>query len=261
MNFNYEAYILSKLSEIQTDQGLSNFNFEIETEQAFIKRRTLEPDTIYIIIKYLADTKQIGAKVQPIQLLILSEQDSLDVSKLIFDKFAQDYNWKVVIDGSDYIKQQYSQPVVLANFNPVAYGYRSVMYVSTTLYVMENYTDITDLTVDSISIEAIDFSLQYSMSTNTQQQAGNNISTSVKNASTVAISMTIPAVYPNLIKKIRNTVTGTDTGNYSYPISFKMKVDGDTGTDSDISYNMKLTSAILITAPNQVPSWKLGFTL
>jgi len=252
MNFDYEAYLLSKLTAIQEDQGLSDFNFEIETEQAFIKRKDYDPNTIYIIIKYLADNKQFNATQQPIQLLILTEQNSLDVSKIIFDKFTQDYNWKVEIQGTTYVKQQYSQPVVLSNFNPVAYGYRSVMYVSTTLYVLEGFIDVTDFKIDTKSIELINFSLNYSMTTNTQQKQGENIASSVKNVSSLTITISTPIVSGTLLTNISNTLSGSYSGNQNYTITYKI------GTSS-FSYNMKLTSCQIITAPNQVPSLQLGF--
>ena len=265
MNYDYKYHLLEQLTtelrELQEEIGLSDFNFTIEEEQDFIKRRDYNPDTIYIVIKYLTDTKQIGATVQPLQLLILTEQGSLEVTKILFDRFSDNNNWHVYTSNNIYVKQQYSQPVVLSNFNPALYGYRSVMYVSATLFVMDNYVDVSDLTIDGVSIEPINFSLTYTMSTNTQQKQGNNLSTSEKNVSTLAIAIAIPPIYSTLITKVRNSIKGYDSGNDNYSISFKLKISDDYAEDSLLTYEMKLTSAMLISAPNQVPSWQLGFIL
>ena len=261
MNYDYKYHLLQQLITLQTELGLSNFDFTIEEEQDFIKRKDYDPNTIYIVIKYLTDTKQVGASVQPVQLLILTEQNSLDVTKILFNNFSDSNNWHTYTytytDDSNnshtiYIKQQYSAPVVLSNFNPVLDGYHSVVYVSATLFVMEDYADVTELTIGLETIEAIDFSVNYSMTTNTQQVATQNISSSVKNVSTVNISLTIPTIYAGLIENIRKTLGGTNTGDEDYAISFKLG-----GTT--VSYNMKLISVNLVTAPNQVPSLKLGF--
>lgn len=267
MNYDYKTHLLSQLTQLQEELGLSNYSFTIEEEQDFIKRKDYDPNTLYIVIKYLTDSKQLGATVQPVQLLILTEQNSLEVTKILFDTFSDNNNWKTYNVDSIYVKQQYSQPVVLSNFNPALYGYRSVMYVSAQLVVMEDYADVTNLTIDDVEIEAINFNLQYTMSANTQQKQNKNISTSVKNISTISIALTIPPIYSDLINKVCRILRGNIsvppqtpvilrplTGNEEFTVRFE--VGG-----IPVSYPMRLTSAILTTAPNQVPSWQLGFAL
>lgn len=270
MNYNYKIFLLEKLTELQRELNISNFSFTIEEEQDFIKRKDYNPNTIYIVIKYLTDSKQVGASIQPVQLLVLSEQDSLEIAKTLFNRFSDNNNWKTYIESyvdddnvshNIYIKQQYSQPAVLSNFNPVLYGYRSVMYISATLFIMDDYVDIKNLKIDGISIEPINFSFQYTMGPNTQQKSSNNLSTSEKSTSSVSFALSIPPIYNILIKKIRNIVKGITTGNETFNISFDLKVGEETLDASEMYFSAKLSSAVLNTAPNQVPTWQIGFVL
>lgn len=253
MNFNYKEYLINKLLDIQTDEGLSNFKFEVEEEQMFVKRKDYDEKTIYIVIKYLQDDKQIGATTQPIQMLILSEQNDLEVAKILFSKFATQNNWVSFTDGTDYIKQQYTDPVILSNFNPVLYGYRSVMYMTANLTIIFNVIDIKDLKLNNTEeINAVNFSLSYNMNTNTQQLKTEQISKSVKNASSLGITMTLPFTVNGISSKFISILGEESTGNDDFDISFKL--NGVT-----IRKNYKLISAQLVTAINQVPSLQLGF--
>lgn len=256
MTFNYENYLVEKLIEIQNSEGLSNFNFVVEEEQIFVKRKDYEENTIYIVIKYLADNKQIGATTQPIQMLILSEQNQLDISRVLFSKFATDNNWVSFTSGTDFIKQQYSEPVVLSNFNPVMYGYRTVMYMMANLTIIEDVIDVKDLKIRGLGryypIEATAFNLSYSMQPNTQQIKTEKIASSVKSVSSLSLSMTIPFTTNHLTTRIINILSENLSGDDIFYISFELN-----GTV--IGKNYKLISAQLVTAINQVPALQLGF--
>lgn len=261
MNWNYENYIISELIAIQKEEGLSDYNFKIETEQAFIKRKDYNENTIYIVIKYLADTKSVSSTMQPIQFLILTEQNSLDVTKVLFDKFATSHNWTVAPDtGTEYIKQQYTSPVVLSNFNPVLYGYRSVMYMTATLYIMEDIVDFGKVSIttdnEEVEVDAINLALSYSMSTNTQQIKSEEIASSEKTVSTLSITLSIPMKSSTLITKILGIINETEEGNDDFVI--KLYEDSDDSTPT-ISKTMKLISAQITTAVNQIPSIQIGF--
>lgn len=261
MNFNYNELLREKIYELQRTLGDNfAFQFEIDSEQSFLKRKDLEPNTIYILTKDLQNDNSIGVDTQPVQILILTEQNSLDTTKFFFSEFAKKYNFEAIsktIDETNvWVKQQYSDPVVLSNFNAVDYGYRSIMYMSATLYIMYNVVDIKELTIDSVSVTPLAFTLAYTSTMNTQQLATRTIATSVKSIASLAISFTIPVVASNLITKIVSIMgeqTGY-TGNEDFAVSFKLS--GITFT-----VNMKLTAANFTTAPNQVPALEIGMQL
>lgn len=262
MNWNYENYIITELISLQSQMGLSDFNFEIETEEAFVKREDYNENTIYIIIKYLSDDKTSGAVIQPVQFLILSEQDQLDVAKAIFDKFATDHNFVAVIESTEYIKQQYTNPVVLSNFNPVMYGYRSVMYMTSNLYILTAIIDFKKITVKTvdmlkpIELHPLSLSLSYSMTTNTQQIKTEQIASSVKSASSLSISMNIPLQNNSFVNRVLNTINETRDGNLGYTIALFIALGSD--ATPIISVSMKLISAQITTGINQVPGLQVG---
>ena len=262
MEFNYNNVLRERLYALQTELGLSSFNIEVDSEQAFIKNKDLDPNTIYVLTRNLQSDNSIGVVTQPVQILILTEQNSLDVSRALFLEFTKRYNFEAISQTytenneshNIWVKQQYSDPVVLSNFNTVAYGYRSVLYISATLYIMNDVVDVKNVTVDDNAYIPLSFNIAYSMSTNTQQLANRNISKSAKTVSTFAITMTIPMVDSPLITNVVKILEGSYNdwdGDNEFTISFDCGIS--------ITKKMKLINAQLITAPNQVPGLQLGF--
>lgn len=258
MNYDFETYLLGRLINIK-DEIDENFNVFVSDEQAFVKQKDFGPKSIYVIVKKLASDIEFDGIIEtmPIQLIVISEGNSMDVAKEIMERFANQYNWKMIDDGTIHVKQQYSSPVVLSNFNEVGYEYRSVLYVSGTLYVMQNIVDVKNLTIDGLGYIPLAFSINYSMSTNTQQlpASGNEtnyIAKSLKTVSTFSLAITLPMIDTSVVYKVMEILNEQKSGNEDFAISFVC--DGLT-----ISKIMRLTSVQIITAPNQVPSLQLGF--
>lgn len=270
MNFDYNALLRTQLYELKNTLALDDFEFEIDSEQAFLKKKDIKPNVIYVLTRDLQNENQIGVDTQPVQILILSEQNSLDVTKAFFSEFAKTYNWKVYANSTAniWVKQQYSDPVVLSNFNTVDYGYRSVLYISATLYIMYNVVDLKSLYIDDPSKNSpytvLSFDLAYSMSPNTQQMGG-YISESKKSVSTLALTITIPVVESTLITKVLAIMNGADnvttdaTDSLSYGGNENFYFDFYLGTYHFENKKMKLISADFGAAVNNVPAIRLGF--
>lgn len=272
MRFDYNGLLRSQLYALQAQLGISDYAFEIDSEQAFLKRKDMAPNTIYVLVRELQNDNGIGVDTQPVQLLVLAEQNGLDVAKAFFSEFAKKYNFQAhtetytegVTTHSIWIKQQYSDPVVLSNFNTVSYGYRSVLYISANLYIMYDVADLKELKIDSASVDALTFDFAYSMSPNTQQKGvGTNefISRSTKGVSTMSISMAIPVVESELVTKALSIMNETDValsgdkygGNEDFVFDFWI------GTTHFESKAFKLTAADFGAAINNVPAIRLGF--
>ena len=262
MDYNFEAYLFEKLSRIAVELNV-DVNILISEEQNFAKMDKLEPNNVYVVVKYLSSSIEYYAETMPIQILVLSEQNSLDKAQMIMNKFANDNNWQLIIKDGTHIKQQYNSPVVLNNYVEVGYGYRSVLYVTGTLYIMENVIDVTDVTIDSEELKPLSFNISYSMSTNTQQLTIEEIASSLKTVSTFAITMTIPMREvkdsPGLITNVMKIINETETGNKAFSVSFNCGLYDTNGDAVAITKTMRLISAQIITAPNQIPSIQLGF--
>jgi len=269
MTYDFETYLRDKLTRIAIDLEFRDLKIYVSEEQMFNKMDKMTPDTIYVVVKYLSSDIQYDAETMPIQILVLSEQNSLEKTQMILNKFANDNNWQVITGDGLYIKQQYNSPVVLNNYAEVGYGYRSVLYITGTLFIMENVVDVKNVYIDYVSgdepYKPLNFSIAYSMATNTQQLSNDKfIATSLKTVSTFSISMMIPMLESKLVTKVINILNETDNtdiegsdgiaydGNNSFDIQF------DCGITIHKPY-MRLISVQIISAPNQVPSLQLGF--
>jgi len=184
MDFNFENYLR---------QELHSDKIVVLSEQLFAKNGELDPDKIYVITKYGISSIEFGVETQPVQILILSEQNGLIEAKEIFDSFSVTHNWKPINDGV-FIKQQYTSPAVMSNFNEAAYGYRSVLYISATLYIMNNISDVENLTINDVPIEPLSFDWSYQMTGNTQPVSSDVIASTVKSIATFQATLSIPVL-------------------------------------------------------------------
>lgn len=261
MNFRYDIYLQQQLEIIARDVGLGDYIFDVAEEREFAKKQ-IEPNKIYVIVKYLSADKIIGAETQPIQLLILTEQNDIQNTMIIFNQLANKLNFNAFnytyYDGneskSEYVKEQYSTPVVLSNFNQVAYGYRSVLYVSVTLYVLSEVADVESFQVDGDDIDLLSFNFSYNMTGDTQQRPSQYLSTTVRSVSSVVLSITMSSQQSDLLTKALNIVKGQTSGNQEFAITFIIN-------SILFSYNMKLSSFGFVTSPLQVPSVSIGWVL
>lgn len=253
MKWDFETFLTEQLNIINNEKGYG-LNFEISNEQAFAKLKSFDPNTIYIIIKYLGSSIEYDIETQPIQIMCIAEQNSLDLSRDILDTYAKKFNWSVKLDLETgfYLKQEYSSPVVLSNFNSVGYGYRSVIYLTATFYMMENVIDLEELEIDEGHYKPLSFSLTYQMAGNTQPVGDEYLSKTVKNSSTLSISMTVQMLNNDFVNKVLQIANGDLSGNTEFDFSFYIG-------DNLFSAGLKLISLAFATAPNNVPTIQLGF--
>ena len=283
MNFDYNELLREKIYDLQNELALSDFSFEVDSEQAFLKKKDFKPNTVYVLTRCLENDNSIGVDTQPIQVLILSEQNSLDICKAFFDELAKKYNFeaisKYIVENNVghyiWVKQQYSDPVVLSNFNNLSYGYRSVLYMSVNLYIMYDIADLGIkesgvykpglITIDGANYKPLTFDMSYSMTPNTQQTMGSAeyISKSVKSVSSLSINITLPMVESQLLNKILSILNETDSqlstettygGNEDFTFTFYL------GTGNQFTNKkLKLVTCQIGTAINNIPSIRLGF--
>lgn len=251
--WDYEYFITEKLNQIKNTNNY-DINIEVASEQAFAKIKTFKPNTIYVIIKKLASTLTYNITTQPVQILTIAEQNQLDITKALLESFVNTYNWDAKPYGTTYVKQQYSSPVVLSNFNEVSYGYRSIVYVTGTLYVMENVVDIYSLEIDGTEYKPLTFGFSYQMTGNTQAVGTSILAETVKSVATFTVTLSVPLLNDDLCNKVRQIMNGTLSGN----TNFLFEITYTIGT-ANIESNMKLINAQLQTAPNTAPSLNLSF--
>lgn len=249
----YIDYLAGRLNAVKDNLSITN-NIIVADEQMFAKIKDFEPTNIYVVIKKLSSTIAYDGRIIPVQLMVLSEANSAKVAFELMNEFASVNNLSTYNDGDNLVKQMYNTPQVVSNYTPVAYGFNSLIYVSGTLYVLENIIDLTTLKIDTNLIEVSSFNCAYAMTGNTQPIGGDKISSTVKSVATFNVSFVLPMIdrYSTLITKVLNIMNNTNSGNTDFVFSFTIG-------SASFSYNMKLTGATFTTAPNSAPSLQLGF--
>ena len=267
--FNFNSWLAIKLLETQGRLELSDYTFDVVNEQDFLKNKDFTPNHIYVVIKKMSNALSFDYIMQPYQVLILCEQNQLDVTQILFKTIAQEYNFKTLTENNTFIKFSFTDPVVMSNFNEVLYGYRSVMYMTSTLIEMEGVGDITNLKINNEELKVLGTSLGYSMSPDTQQMnkanTKNFIASSVKSASSLSINFNIPLVDKTFVKDVlkimnevsipadpQNNIAAYDyDGNNTFTVSF-------TVLGVEFTIDMKLVSAGIRSTPNEVPMLEVG---
>ena len=259
MDYDFESYLFGKLSRVAIELGFKDVKIVISEGQNFAKMDKLTPETIYVVIKYLSSDIQFFAESMPIQILVMSEQNSLDKAQMILNKFTTENNWVVIPAGTTYVKQQYNSPVVLNNYVEVSYGYRSVLYVTGMLYVLKGVMDVTDLTAtigenSPVDIQAISSTIGYTMAGDTQPFSSGYAKTE-KSFATFVMTINVPCVTNGFTDTCMGIMNGTVDGNTSFVFNFNV------GSFSFTDFSMKLVGATITTAVNNVPSLQLSFSV
>lgn len=255
----YKQWLKDRLNEVKNDLDFKDFSVEVYNEQDYAKHRSIKPKTITVVIKFLSDTKLFSVRTQPVQTLVITEENGIGVANSIFSRFAEIYNFAIVSHGTTYVKHMYSSPTVLSNFNLIGIGLRTVLYVNTTLFILEDVMDITDLEIDGEKIQLLSATIGYTMTGDTQPFGGGYAKTE-KNFSTFTMVVTVPCVKNNFTEKcvkLMNMGKGTPDYPYfdaSFDVSFSV-------AELEFEFDMKLTGATLTTAANNVPSLQLSFTV
>lgn len=263
MSWNYEEKLIEYIAQANHDAGLVDENgnpyiFEVCSEQLFATK-VIEPNKIYVVIKYLSSSNSLNVVMQPIQIFVLSEQNQLQVAHTVFSQLVASHNFEVIIEDGIYVKQDYREPVILSNFNAVSYGYRSVMYISATLYIMKDLLDVSNLSINGVEVKPLSFSISYSMTPNTQQIPPDKLSTSVKSIASFSISFVVPLINSQFVEKINEIMAGEESGNYDFEFKFKIgNVKFGYFEEDDSHLYMKLLSAQVTTAINEAPSLQIG---
>lgn len=259
MDFNFEEWLYKKLILVRASLSLEDYNFSIYSEQEWAKQGDIEPNCINVIVKYLSASKSFVSVVQPIQLVIISEENSLQVAQMIFTKFFSDYNWYLTKDENLAVKTQINSPVVISNFEVIGTGYRSALFQTLTLYLTENVLDVGTITYyEEASEEELNYitcSIAYAMSGDVKPFPNTPFAKTVRTLQTMVISLTIPMIGTSLfVKKILSIMSGSSSGDNVFGVGFQMG-------DEFFNLELKLSSATITSAPNEIPSLIVGLTL
>lgn len=187
----------------------------LTNEQQFVKEVDREANAIYLVVKFMSTSVNYGQIVMPITLNAVGEQNHIEVCQHLLLEFAQSYNLKEDItftqDEITYIvKQIYTSPQVVTNFNEIFAGFRSLFYMSGTFLIGENSLPISSITCTAIDSTEINYELkllstawEWSNQLDSQAYTGTNSRTvSRAKVSTLTLSVVVYLVNNDFFSKI-----------------------------------------------------------
>lgn len=143
----YKDYFQQKIQEtydslVSSNILPSNYTLNVVQEMSFGTEEE-EKNVITIVLKFLTGSIFTNSTIYPIQFIILSEVNSVEIARTLMETFANLNNMTSFITNFVYHKQMYSTPTIMSNFNRTADGLRSMLFMSGTLVVTEKVNDFT----------------------------------------------------------------------------------------------------------------------
>ena len=191
----------------------------LTNEQQYVKEKDRQTNNIYIVVKFIPGSINFGQNIVPVNFNALGEGNKLDVCQRLLLEYAQQFNLCDPInvsktesgDGNAYIiKQVYTQPQVLSNFNSTWNEFRSLFFMSGTFLVGKNSIPIKTITyyensddTEGTSIDFINTSWDFSVQLDSQAFYGTNSRTdSESKISTLTLSIASYLIDNPLCNKI-----------------------------------------------------------
>lgn len=221
----------------ENQEVFAGYNFTITNELQFVKNKKNKdelknnPKTIFIVIKFLPATLNYGQVLMPIIINAMAEKNKLDVCYRLLIEYAETYN--LVFNNDKTIKQYYSSPTVLSNFNEIGDGFRSLINMSGTFQISENSNDfdveISDDTDNPIEIPAISVNGSFDVQLDSQAFYDvDDTTTSIGKVGTFVMNITMYLSDTDLPNKClaivtKNTTIAPDGVNTTFHFNVKFK--------------------------------------
>lgn len=235
-----------------------NYDFTITSELQFVKDKKFRnelknnPNAIFIVVKFFKATLNFGQVLQPITINALGEMNKLDVCKEILTRYAETYNLYLTPDNQ--IREYFTSPEVLSNFNEIGTGYRSLIELDGTFQISENainpkllYLEKTEV-VNGVStpvwvdVPVITFSPNFSVQLDTQAFANiTDITKSASKVGTLTFNFTIYLVSSALVNKVLDIAFKRNTYNIESEFKFKFVFDNNADgltTSDEIAFKL-----------------------
>lgn len=142
---NYKDYTQGVLDIIKEEmetiissdpQYYGQFRIVLSNEQQFVKESDRDPNTIYIVVKFMSGTPFFGQIMLPININAVGEANDVEVCQRLLLEFASTFNLNSDAKIDDALtKQVYSTPQVINNFGEVFEGFRTLFYMTGTFLV------------------------------------------------------------------------------------------------------------------------------
>lgn len=249
------------------------YNVKIANEQYFVKPEQEDPNSIYLVMRFGPASVSWSQTVMSFSIMVLSEENSIDVSKNLLTEFALRYNLTKWED--DGIQEVIGTPSVSNNFNIAYAGYRSVMSVDGAFLIAPQansykfiyiYTDKDDNGVETEKEEEIKclsqgFNANFQLDTQVMYNK-NDIASSIGKWGTISLSLSsyllLDSIFMTDLLKCA-TMKHEDRLENGINTSFKIKIvfrDGNSLTE-----DFKLVSFQSGQPLGQIPTVNIGLTM
>lgn len=240
LNLDVKKIVIDKITqEFQTilnmdPETYGGYNIVITNERQFVKKdEKKKPKTIFIVIKFLDGSKDLGQQRQPFSLNAISEHNTLEICQKLMMDFSETYNLVFEFGNAQYtLRQTMKNPTAVSNFSEVYDGFRSVFYLSGTFYIGINSNPITGIVVkdeDGLNEEIEFISAQMTFDAQPESQpfyGTNNFHRTVAKVATLSVGFSMYALdtdfYNGALDIAFNLNNNVDINKkYTLVISFK----------------------------------------
>lgn len=249
---DFRDFLYIKLNRLKELVGAEDYTIKVYEEREFQNVRP-EPKEISVITKKMVSSLTFNTIQTPYQIFIMSEQNANDVTFALMNKFAVDNNWSVVEEGDSKIKLQFSQPMIMNNFEIVGVGYRAVLFISATTYEMEKAIDLSNLKIDEEDIIPISANLGYGANMDTVQFPDSELSDSEKTSGAFALTIVVASKQSAFLNKALNILADKSSGNADFTFDFYL------GNIHFENIPLKLAQLDFATAAGDIPTISLSF--
>lgn len=213
----------------------NGYTFLIEEEQQFLREKDKQGKKIFLVVKLLPATINFGQTLLPIIIEAVSERNSLDICHNLMISYAEVYN--LTSNDEETIKQYYSMPSILSNFNAFDSGYRSLLSMTGTFQITENQNNfkikVNGENNDYLPTITSNISFNVQLETNGLFNQ-DDITSSKARVGTTVINFTM-------------YFTNTDFCNKVLGIWLKDKVNYPDGLNTDFNFDIVFTNGLGMT--------------
>jgi hypothetical protein len=205
-----------------------------------------------LIIKYLAGVNFKDSKVQPVQLIIYT--DDLPTTKTELELFASTYNNSPFYDGTDYIQQIYSTPFLLSSFEALGRNFSHQMVITGNLLISTNVRELKQVKIDNVLYETTDRTVTYTTFPDNQKIGNSQINTT--NISYASVKFNCSMIHKNDV--LSNKLLAMRKGLISIDTTFNIVfVFSDSETLEN--HSMKIDSFTINSQNQALPILSLSF--
>lgn len=240
LNLDVKRIVIDKITqELQTilntdPETYGGYNIVITNERQFVKSdEKRKPKTIFMVIKFLNGSKDLGQQRQPFSLNAISEHNTLEICQKLMMDFSETYNLVSEFGNAQYtLRQTMGSPTAVSNFSEIYDGFRSAFYLSGTFYIGINSNPITGIVIkdeDGLNEEIEFISAQMTFDAQPESQpfyGTNNFHRTVAKVATLSVGFSMYALdtdfYNGALDTAFNLNNNADINKkYTLVISFK----------------------------------------